>query len=96
MDSEDVFSSHWLTATRCSWRREEFGSIEPLATLRRFIVRNPRCAIVAVLLTVLVAGCGGAETKPVQYNDLAPYGGMKEQMTKNMSKNLKKPISVPK
>jgi len=61
-------------------------------------VRKPRCAIVAAILSaVLVAGCGGApESKPVQYTDLAPLGGMKAQMTKQMSKNLKKPIEVPK
>jgi hypothetical protein len=50
--------------------------------------RTPRLAIVsAVLSAVLLAGCGGEESKPVDLSkgtDTSKFGGMMEQMNKNI------------
>jgi hypothetical protein len=62
-------------------------------------VRKPRCAIVvAILLAVFVAGCGGGnevETVEFKKTDIAPFEQMKEQMTKNLKGGYKAPKETP-
>jgi hypothetical protein len=65
------------------------ASHQPLATTRRFLVRKrPRRAIVAaILLAVVITGCGGDDARPVDLSkgtDTSQFKGMMDQMKANL------------